>query len=145
MKNNYKNFKERQQKEINSLPIYWAFGKKQTKELMEKLNIKDNNELKEKCFGILGGIALKEDKKNIIDTFKRHNEELQEVLKDDDFLQDALEYELGNHEYIVTYDISEALNTLGITYKEYKENKRINKVAKMAVKNYLKDMKKLGW
>ena len=145
MKNNYKNFKEKQQKEINSLPIYWAFGKEQTDELMERLNIKSDEELKEKCFSIFGGIALKEDKNRILNTFERQNQELKDALKDDDFLQDALEYELGNHEYIVTYDISEALNTLGITYKEYKENERINSIAKLAIKNYLEDMEQLGW
>ena len=144
-KNIYLEFKEEQQNKINKLPIYWAFGQEQLNELMEKLNIKNDDELKEKCFGIFGGLALKEDKQLIINTFKQNNEELKERLKNDDFLRDALEYELANHEYIITFDITDALDVLGITHKEYQTNKRINKIVKEAIKNYKEDMEKLGW
>lgn len=143
-KNTYKNFKEKQQQKINNLPIYWAFGEKQYKELLEKLNLKDE-EIKEKCFSIFGGLALKTDKDYILNTFKQNNEELKEQLKKDDFLLDAIEYELSNHEYIVTYDVMDALDVLGITYEEYQTNERINAITKQAIKNYMKDMEELGY
>lgn len=41
---NYKQYKENRQKDFNKLPIYWAFGEQQFKELLQKLNLKDTPE-----------------------------------------------------------------------------------------------------
>ncbi len=145
MKDSYIILKEKQQKEINDLPIYWAFGDKQLEELKQKLNIKNDDELKEKCCAICGGIAFKKDIDKILDTFKRLDEEMHEAYKNDEFLQKAFEYELLNHEYVITYEIEATLTALGITQKEYTEDERIRKIAKKAIQKYLKEMEKLGW
>lgn len=141
----YLELKEKHQEETEKLPIYWAFGKKQYEELKSKLGLKSDDEVKEKCFGIFGGLAFKKDKDNIINTLKRHNEELKESLKDDDFLQSAIEYELSNHEYVITYDKEETLNALGITYDDFIKDDRLQRVFKIASDNYLESMKKMGW
>ena len=141
----YKELRERHQEETNKLPIYWAFGSEQYEELKKKLNIKNDDELKEKCFGIFGGIALKTDKEKILETLKRHNEEEKKLFEDDDFLQSAFEYELGNHEYIITYDLSDTLRALGISYKEYQESERYQNIMEVAISNYREEMKKFGW
>ena len=36
----YKQYKENRQNDFNKLPIYWAFGEQQFKELLQKLNLK---------------------------------------------------------------------------------------------------------
>lgn len=145
MKQLYQEFKEKVQKETNNLPIYWAFGKEQTDKLMEKLNIKNDEEQKEKCFGIFGGLAFKKDKEMILNTFKRHNEELKENLKDDEFLKSAFRYEMSNHEYIITYDITDTLNALNITLDEYHNSERMKKLFKEAKEDYIKSMEEMGW
>lgn len=147
MKNNiYTEFKERQQKEINDLPIYFAFGDRQLQEKADELGFSTVEEMLQNVVGIgAGGFVLKNDLDLVLDTFKRHSEEMSEALKNDDFLKDALEYELGNHEYIITYDVSEALRPLGITYKEYQTNERYQRIMKEAVRSYTDYMEKCGW
>lgn len=145
MKKLYQEFKERIQKETNKLPIYWVFGKEQIDKLTKKLNLKNDGELKEKCFGIFGGLALKKDKEMILNTLKKHNEELKENLKNDDFLKSAFRYEMSNHEYIITYDIEDTLQALNITLEEYQKNERMQQLFKEAEEDYLKDMEAMGW
>lgn len=145
LEENYKEFKERITKETNDLPLYWAFGKEQTDELMKKLNIKNDEELKEKCFTILGAIALLKNKELIINTFKRHNKELEEALKDKEFLTSAFRYEMSNHEYYITYDKSETLTVLGISYDDFMNNEIMQEAWKIAQDDYFKKMEEMGW
>ena len=147
MKNNkYTELKERQQAETNALPIHFAFGDRQLKEKAEELGFETVDEMIENVTGIgAGGFVLKNDLDLILNTFKRHSEEMGEALKDDDFLKEAFEYELGNHEYIITYDVSDALRPLGITYEEYQTSERYQNIMKKAVKNYMDYMEKCGW
>ena len=42
---NYKKYKENRQKAFNKLPIYWAFGEQQFKELLQKLGLQDTKEI----------------------------------------------------------------------------------------------------
>ena len=146
MKNIYEEFKERQQKETNNLPIYFAFGNEQLKERANELGFKNIDDMINNVVGIgAGGFCKKEDYQNIINTFKKHNEELKENLKNDEFLKSAFRYEMSNHEYIITYDVSDALRALGITLKEYQESERMQKLFQEAKEDYLKDMENLGW
>ena len=146
MKNIYKEFKERQQKETNNLPIYFAFGNAQLQERADELGFDSIDDMLSNVVGIgAGGFCKKEDYQNIINTFKKHDEELKENLKNDEFLKSAFEYELANHEYIITYDISDALRPLGIKYDEYLKNERYQNIMKKAIENYKKDMELLGW
>lgn len=143
----YIEFKEKNQKEINNLPIYWAFGQSQLEEVAHELNFKSADEMIPHVKGIgYGGFCKEEDYHNIIDTFKRQDENLSDLLHNDfDFLVDALEYELGNHEYVITYDISDALNSLGISLKEYDNSPELQKAMKLAKSNYLKEMERFGY
>lgn len=145
-KNLYLELKERQQNESNNLPIYFAFGQSQIDELVQKLGFTSEDELLENVFTIgAGSIILKKDKKPVLDTFKRHEKELNDNMLNDDFLQSAFEYELANHEYIITYDISDTLRALGIPMEIYQKNNRYQKIMKKAISNYKKDMEALGW
>ena len=146
MKTTYKEFKERQQKETNSLPIYFAFGNAQLQERADELGFESIDDMINNVVGIgAGGFCKKEDYQDIINTFKKHNEELKENLKNDEFLKSAFRYEMSSHEYIVTYDISDTLRALGITLKEYQKSERMQKLFKEAKEDYLKAMNELGW
>lgn len=146
MKNIYEEFKESQQKETNNLPIYFAFGKEQLQERANELGFESIDDMLNNVVGIgAGGFCKKEDYQNIINTFKKHNEELKENLKNDEFLKSAFRYEMSNHEYIVTYDILDTLRALEITLEEYQKSERMQKLFKEAKKDYLKAMNELGW
>lgn len=146
MKTIYEEFKERQQKETNSLPIYFAFGNAQLQERADELGFESIDDMINNVVGIgAGGFCKKEDYQNIVNTFKKHNEELKENLKNDEFLKSAFRYEMSNHEYIITYDIYDTLRALGITLEEYQKSERMQKLFKEAKENYLKAMNELGW
>lgn len=140
----YKELKDRQQQEVNNLPIYWAFGDRQYQELLIKLN-KTDEEIKQECFGIFGGLAFIKDKELIYSTFKKHREELKEKLNNDnDFLKEALIYELGNHEYIITYDLGDTLEVLGLS-REFFENEEKQNILNEAIAEYKKEMEQIWW
>lgn len=137
--------KARHQNAVNSLPLHFAFGNEQLDNLIKELGFENLEELKANTFTIgLGSIVLNKDKELIQNTFKRNNEEMKEALKNDEFLQSAFEYELANHEYIITYDITDALCALGIKLKEYQESERMQKIMSSAIDNYKKDMERFG-
>ena len=145
-KNIYTEFKERQQKEINDLPIHFAFGDRQLQEKAQELGFSTIEEMISNVVGIgAGGFVLKNDLDLVLDTFKNHSLEMDEALKNDDFLLDAFEYELSNHEYIITYDIVDALCPLGITYEEYQTSERYQQIMDKAIKRYMDYMEKCGW
>lgn len=146
MKTIYEEFKERQQKETNNLPIYFAFGNAQLQERSNELGFESIDDMINNVVGIgAGGFCKKEDYQKIINTFKKHNEELKKKLKNDEFLKSAFRYEMSNHEYIVTYDIYDTLRALGITIEEYQKSERMQKLFKEAKEDYLKAMNELGW
>lgn len=143
---NYVEFKEKRQKEIDKLPMYFAFSDKQFKELMAKLGYDSEDKFLKDITSIGGGsIIFKKDIELIMNTFKRIDKELSEKLKNDEFLESAFIYELGNHEYCITCDISDTLDALDISYDEYKTHDRIQRIAKKAIKNYMNEMRKIGW
>ena len=80
-----------------------------------------------------------------MNTFEQNSKEMEKAMKDDDFLLSAFEYELGNHEYIITYEIDETLDALGITPEEYSNSDRMKRIMKQAKINYLNEMEKFGY
>lgn len=142
----YEELKAKHQQEVNNLPIYFAFGQRQINEVIEKLGFKDEEELKKNVFTIgAGSIILNKDKDKVLNTFLEHDKEMIKAFENDDFLLSAFEYELANHEYIITYDITDTLRALGIKLIEYQENKRFQEIMQQAITNYKKDMEKFGW
>ncbi len=142
----YKELKERHEKETNSLPLHFAFGKEQLEKKAKELNFNSVEELEDNIFSIgFGGFALLKDKKLIINTFKRHNKELENALKDKEFLISAFRYEMSNHEYYVTYDKTETLAKLGISYDEFMSNVIMKEAWKIAQDDYFKKMEEMGW
>lgn len=148
MKNNilYDELKAQHQKKVNSLPMHFAFSESQFEELMHELGYDDKQKFENDICTIgAGSIILKKDKDLILSTLLENDKEMLKAFEDDDFLLSAFEYELANHEYIITYDIMDTLRALGISFKEYSENERMQKIMNQAIKNYKKDMEKYGW
>lgn len=97
VKESYFALKQRQQREVNALPIHFAFGRTQIDEKLRELGVKCPE--KELVSVGAGGFCLKSDAKYIAETFVRHARERREAMADDAFAEDAFYTEASNHEY----------------------------------------------
>lgn len=129
----YQDVKSRHEKELNAFEgIFFAFNNSQFEKGMGKVGL--NKEETTKIYSLsAGGYILKERSKAFNDMFKRHTKELKEAKKEEQFLLNALIYELKNHEYCITYDTREALESLDINIDDI-DQKLLNKACKLALK-----------
>lgn len=132
--NAYQEMKKRHQKEIGEFPSFFAFNDKQFKEGMEKLGVKDTDEL---CQGFAGMVYRKADVGKLKELMERQDKETKEAFKDDIILHDAIVYELANHEYCVTYDETDTLRALGIGRNELMQDGRLADIFEKARADYL--------
>lgn len=140
----YNEMKERHQKLIDELPLKFAFSDEQFEKAMIELGLTKKDT--DKVVGIGGGgFCLPETADKLIEYYKQFEKEEAKAFKDDDFLRSAFEYELANHEYIITYELEDTLRALNISKEEYNKNERYKKIMKEAIKNYEKEMEKYGW
>lgn len=144
-KNNYFDLKERHQKEFSEFPMIFAFSNKQLKEGMEKLGLKENETYKLYRFGSTGGFYRKTDSPLLKELLKRHAREMQEAIAADTtgegFIFEMFDYELANHEYCITYDVTDTLESLNLTSEEVKSNPALLHGLKKAIENN----KKTAW
>lgn len=117
----YLDFKKKQQKEFEGFPIAYAFNDKQLEEALEKLGA-----TKEECISVFGhgDIVRRQDAKALVDLFTRHDKELKEKLKSDpEFAYEAILYEMDNHEYAHNWSADEdVLAALGIDFMFIRKN-----------------------
>jgi len=130
----YYELKNKQQKEFNNFPMFFAFDDKQFAEGMEKfgLDVKDTDKLF-KLPG--GGFIKKESSKALSDLINKQNKELKKQMKKEEFMLDAMIYELANHEYCITIDPTETINALDLDMKD----KRTGELLHKAINKYMKE------
>ena len=122
--------KKRHMDEISTVKgLFWAFSNDQLTEGLNKINatVKDIVSIG------AGGFILKTELQGFKDMLDRHALERKELKKDVKKLFDALVYELGNHEYCITYDPQDALDALGLT-KEDVDPVLLKKACKQSLK-----------
>ena len=93
--------------------IFFAFSNEQFIEGMEKIGLQ-KEQTHEICSLGAGGYMLKSQKEAFKAMMDRQEIERKEFRKNQKNLLDALVYELKNHEYCITYDVLDALNSLGL-------------------------------
>lgn len=111
----YTQQKKRHSDEISTFKgLFWAFSNDQLTEGLSKINatVKDIVNIG------AGGFILRTELQGFKDMLARHALECKELKKDVKKLFDALVYELGNHEYCITYDATDALDALGLTKED---------------------------
>ncbi len=113
---NYQELKQKHEKEFNSFPIFFAFNKAQFEEGLKKLNTTADKVIS----AGMGGIIEEDNVDKLRELLDRHNSEMIESLKNDDFLLNALVYELNNHEYCYTHDPTDALGALQLKREDIK-------------------------
>jgi len=118
MNETYQEMKKRHEKEMESFPMEFAFSNDQLQKALNNLGATKNEVV---AVGA-GSIIRKKDKGDLINLLKRHDDELNEAMKNETFADKALRYELANHEYIISGDPSEALDVLGLSLEEVQQS-----------------------
>ena len=111
----YTQQKKRHQDEISGFDgMFWAFSPEQLEEGLLKVGatVKDLVSIG------AGGFILLTQVKAFKDCLNRQAQERKDLKKDIKIFYDALVYELNNHEYCITYDPTDALESLGLTREE---------------------------
>lgn len=128
--NKYAEMRQRQQQEVNALPIGFAFGNRQFEEMMSGWGLDPEKDL-DKIYrlGGTGGFYKKTDAQLIRDTFKRHEEELEAAIAEDKtgdgFIYEMFLNELADHEYGYTGEYEDTLDAVGYTWEEVQADKRL--------------------
>lgn len=143
MKTFYKITKERHQKEFNDFSkknMFFAFDKKQFEEGMKKLGLEPSETNKIVSIGA-GGYLLKDKADELKNLSKKQKEELKQLRKNKkQFAAGMFAYELANHEFGLTYDLSETLDALGMTLSGIKKEPETYEALKEVLKeqyNYI--------
>tara|TARA_R110002096_G_scaffold17975_1_gene61837 strand:- start:119 stop:511 length:393 start_codon:yes stop_codon:yes gene_type:complete len=111
----YSKLKDAQQATFNNFKgIIFAYSNKQLAEGLTKLNASKS----EITMCNTGMFVLKARESAMYTLLETSNKEMKKALKDETFLQDALTYELCNHEYCITGNTRDALTALDLTSEE---------------------------
>jgi hypothetical protein len=113
----------------------FAFSNKQFAEAMTKVGVSSADEL----LSIpAGGMIRKTDKALYSQLRLTLAIEDTEAEKDDEYMYQGFLYELGNHEFCITYDPDDTLACFGLTYEKVEADKRLLRLFVKARKDYLK-------
>lgn len=114
----HQQMKSRHSNEIGNIKgLFWAFSNSQLDEGL----LKTNSTVKDIVSIGAGGYIRRDELQAFKDLLERHATERKERLKDQKILFDSLVYELGNHEYCITYNPQDALDALGLSREDVDE------------------------
>ena len=145
----YQELRTRQQKEVDALPLGFAFSEKQFEEMKVKLGVKENSELYR--LGNTGGFYRKIDADLIIGTFKRHQEERQNAIFTANgintvYVQSMIYYEMCNHEFAINHDgREEVLEACNLTEELLDKHSELKNAWNAARKQYYADAERNNW
>ena len=135
--NKYIELKEQHQKEINEFPMMFAFSNEQFEEGMKKLGVRSSAELVSIGYG---GFVRKTDAETYLKMLIRIGEEEKEAMQDPEYCYEMFRYELSNHEYCITYDLTDTLEALNLTVEEVSANPMLRDALKRAERDYLRSV-----
>ena len=118
----YNELKKKHRKEFDNFEMFFAFSDGQFLEGMKSIGLGENDLNKIKHIGG-GGYVRKENHGKLLDMAEEQVKELAELMGEEKFFKEALAYELANHEYCITGDVSDAMDALGLKREEVAENK----------------------
>ena len=128
----YTELKAKHQKEVDAFPLGFAFNQSQFNEMMEKWGLTPDDT--DKIYKIGGdGYIRKTDSDAMHEMFARHEAERKAAMNDDDYLYQMFKYELANHEYSYTQDLTDTLEALGLTMDEINAGPRMADALKRAI------------
>lgn len=132
--NKYQEFKINQEKKFNEFPMMFAFSNEQFENGKIKLGINNNNEL----LSIGGGGYIRKTDREAFDNLYTNldQELINNLNNDDEFLYQAFIYELANHEYCISCDLSDTMDCLGLNINKVRNDLRMNNILNKAIKEY---------
>lgn len=132
--------KARHQKEFNEFPLHFAFGREQIENEFKKMGLDYNNpeDLKKVRSIGAGGFIHVDDVPAFNDMLTRQERERKEARKNEKGLIDEIVYELGNHEYGYTRDITDTVEAMGYSMDEYENDPALKALFKKAIAKYRK-------
>jgi hypothetical protein len=117
--NEYKVMKEKHQEEINEFPMFFAFSKEQFEKGMTNFGLQADDVGEISRLGDTGGFIKRTDAAMFREMSNRHEQEMQAAIDNDTtgegFIFDMFFYELANHEYVYTNDVTDTLEALSTT------------------------------
>lgn len=141
MKNSYLELTIRQQEEVSAFPMKFAFSDEQFKQGMNDLGLNEEDTDKITIIGH-NGFIKKTDKKAYEEMVKRLTNELETAISNDttgeNFIKDMFSYELGNHEFGYTRDLTDTLESLGYTEQDITSNSALKNGLDKAVREAIK-------
>lgn len=140
--NRYAEMRQRQQQEVNALPLGFAFSNKQFEEMMQGWGLdpdKDTDKIYK--LGGTGGFYKKTDAQLIRDTLNKHDAELEEAIAEDTtgegFIYEMFLHELADHEYGYTGEYDDTLDALGYTLEQVQADERLRNGLERAAKRLI--------
>lgn len=134
----YEKLKEKHQEEFNNFPMFFAFNQEQFDKGMISLGLKPTEKYKIYKFGDSGGFYRKEDSPALHEMFRRQRAEMVQAMESsDEFAYEMFNYELGNHEYIVTGSVEDTLASLGLTKEIVEKNPSLSKALQRACESQM--------
>lgn len=136
----YRELKERQQQEVNNFPLGFAFGNRQFEEMLKKwgLDATKGSDLAQVVSLFAGAYILKKDIPAYKAMCQRHRKELETAIAEDKtgegFIYGMFLFELNNHEFSFTEDITDSLIALGYTAEQVDGDPRLKRGIKKAAK-----------
>lgn len=143
MANQYLELKKKFEDEFSAFPIQFAFSKEQFAEGMKKLGLDPEKDTDKVCTGFGGGFFKKTDTDALIAMLDSHDKQLKAAIAEDStgegFIYDMFYYELANHEYGYTRDLTQTLDALGMTLDSVNANPAMVVALQKAVKQIIVD------
>lgn len=129
MANRYKELKDKQQETFNQFPMFFAFNPKQFEEGMKKLGLEPSDTDKIAKITSFGGYIRKTDIEAYNEMCEKADKEKAEAiaadLTGDGYIYDMFNYELSNHEFVVTGSLTDTLFALGLTPEKINADARL--------------------
>lgn len=125
--------------------MFFAFSNEQFNEGMKKLGLKESETNKLLSIGA-GGYIRKSDIKQFNRIFEKRKQEFKDAIKNDltgdGFIKQMFRYELENHEYYITRDLTETLEALELKMEDINNNKALMNGLNLAKAEYIKTYEK---
>ena len=133
----YRAMKDRHQAEVNALPLAFAFNRDQYRAKLAEWSISEEDARSGAVVGIgNGGFCRAEDHNEVLATLRRIRDEKQAAIDADKtgtgFIYEMFLYELANHKYGYTGDVSETLDALNITAEDINSSEAMQNGLKKA-------------
>lgn len=133
----YDELRRANQARINALPIKFAFSDEQFDRAMKEICLFPDQVDQIRGIGFGGGFCHVKDYDRIMRAFDEVGAAMTKAMEDDEFFIQAVASELANHEYIITWDPTDALGALDIKL----DNERSIRLFSEGRKRYLEKAK----